>query len=381
MQFRTFAKIRQAARTRKTDPGARTYLKCFFLTIASILNVFIALLISVLCIYAGTAPTMMEDYAIFSVNMSRFGENVIRELESRIAPNLDLKRSEPQLAHFPVAALTAPPTTLTTMAPRDISSDLGSLKDQAGSQVTSAVSGVYSVATSAASGVQDTVTSVKSDLGSAVTSAASGVHDAVTSNQASVGSYVAGVYGALQTDLASAIDVAYAEVLDSMNISDFYNVYVSTTCSGTYIMPNGTNVTVGYMGPSPPNGTIKHIDVCNKHTGLDPLVYLPYLYWLGVICTIIALYHAFMGIFLTSGKVAFLNVMATFPAFGFILAASAVSSGIALGATRKFVTVVGMETGFSTVGGKFSLLTWSATFFLTSNMFIWSIILLSLIHI
>jgi len=336
----------------------------------------IALFLSVLCIFAGHTPGMMEDYAIFTVNVSRVGENVVRELDYIIAPDYSIvERSQPQLARFPIATVTAPPTALATMVPRDITSDLGSSKSQAGSQVTSAESGVYSVATSAISGVQSTITLVKSGLGNAVTSAASDVHSALTSNEASLSTYVAGVYSAAETDVAGAVDKAYEDVLSNMHLSDFYSIYVSTTCSGTYIMPNGTSLTVGSMGPASPNGTIKHINICNKHTGLDPLIYLPYLYWIGVVCTVIALYHGIMGLFITSGKVAFLNVLATFPAFMFIFAASSVSSGIALGATGKWITVVGREAGFSTVGGRFGLLTWAATGFLTGNMFLWSLIL------
>ena len=75
----------------------------------------IALLLSVLCVYAGSKPGMMDNYAVFTLNTSRVGENVLRDINGAIkSVDIKFKRSEPMDA--PVAMITPAPTTMMTAA-------------------------------------------------------------------------------------------------------------------------------------------------------------------------------------------------------------------------------------------------------------------------
>jgi hypothetical protein len=86
---------------------------------------------------------MMDNYAVFTLNTSRVGENVLRDINGAIkSVDIKFKRSEPMDA--PVAMITPAPTTMVTMAQRDlvddIKSDARSVTSKAGSKVTSAKS-------------------------------------------------------------------------------------------------------------------------------------------------------------------------------------------------------------------------------------------------
>ncbi|TKA66852.1 hypothetical protein B0A55_09999 [Friedmanniomyces simplex] len=332
--------------TPKTPISKTNKLRC--LAVLPVILTAIALLLSILCVFAGQKPGMMEDHAIFTLNTSRIGENILQKLDSKIS-SIHLKRSEPIQLFRPT--ITAAPTTLITMAPRGLASDLNSLTDNAGSEIDSLTSDAGSAVNSAGSAVQSKATSIGSAVASAATSAV----------------------GAAETSIINAINKAYHGVIADLQLKDFYSVHISTTCEGTYQFKNGTNITVGDSG-LPTKVTHSHVDSCSSHSAIDPMQFVRILYWIGIVLTAAALVLALLGLVRPTRKIALLNVFGTLPAFLFIFLASAVTHGVPVGA-EHLVNSIGQDIGISGQrGDKFLQMTWATTILLLINMAFWGLL-------
>lgn len=318
----------------------------------------IALILSVLCVFAGSKPEMMDDYAVFTLNTSRIGENILKDINGKIqSVHLDFKRSEPAAAPVamvtpaPTVVIASAPTTLVTMAPRDILSDLKSLNSEAGSKATSAKSEVKSKATSAKS-------EVKSKASSAESAAKSKASSAV---------------GSVQTKLVEIVNKAYRGAIEGLDLQDFYSVHISSSCTGTYEYPDHKNYTAGDSG-SKLDELKPHVDNCESHSAVNPFQLVRIVYWIGVVLTAAAFILGLVGIARPTKKMAIINIFGTLPAVMFMGLASAVTHGIAVGA-EHLVTFVGEKIAITgTSGQKFIHLTWATTVMLLVNLILWAAI-------
>lgn len=339
-----FARNNRATDAPKARSGSASSLR-----IPVILTVVIAsitLILSVLCVFAGHKPGMMENYAIFTLNVSRIGENMINNVDNKImSVNINLKRDvpTPQLATVTTVrtTITAAPISLVTMAPRGLESKISSLESGATSKVHSVESAISSKATA-----------VKSAAASRISSASI----------------------AAKTEIIAAINKAYGGVINELGLSDAYSMHMMTTCKITYRYHNGTNVTVG-AGEAPPlsgkGGVYEHVDSCTTHSALDPLGLIKIIYWAGIVCNGVALVLCIAGLVFTSKKIATFNIIASGAALFFLFLASAVTQGFAVGAS-KFINFIGQDFGIRGYkGGKFIAMTWATTALILLNLVIW----------
>ncbi|GAB1739444.1 hypothetical protein NU219Hw_g4402t1 [Hortaea werneckii] len=346
-------------------PGARrSFGAPLFLSILAAIIATIAMVLAILAVFAGNKPSNMSDYYVFRLNTSRIGQNLIQEVDNKImSVKFDLKRELPAPAMATATPIVTPrtqiasaPTTLITMAPRDIADDFDKGVDDATAKAGS----------------------LKSDAGAAISSKASAVESAVTSKASAVESAAKSkansAMGSLQTKVVEAINDAYDGIIDELDLSDFYDVHISSTCKGTYKYKDGKNETVIAGKPAKDDADKEiypHVDSCEKHSALDPMGLIRVLYWAGIALTVVAVLLGWAGIFLKSRKIAIFNCLATLPAFLFLVLASAVTHGIGMGAA-KFINFIGGEIGVRGYkGGKFIALTWACTALLLANGLLW----------
>jgi hypothetical protein len=331
---------------------SRTSTKLRLFAILPVLVTITAFILSFLCVYAGHTPGMMEEYAIFTLNTSRIGQNIRQDLDNKIMDfNFNLKRSAPLPIALPV--ITPAPTTLITLAPRGgIGGAFSSLTAKGGSEINSAQSEVHSKAKSLESEAHSKANSVESAVESKVT----------------------GAVGAVQTELVQLVNKAFNEIIDELELRDFYSVHVMTTCEGEYQLPNGNNITVG-KSPLPVPGTHKHVDSCSKHSAIDPLSFLKVFYWVGIVLTGLTMLIGVVGVYKLTWKMALFNVLATVPAFCMMGLSSALAHGVAVG-VPKLIDFVGGGIGIDgTPGSKFLTLTWAVVILLFINMVCWGILI------
>ena len=305
----------------------------------------IALLLSVLCVKAGSKPGMMDNYAVFTLNTSRVGENVLSDINGAFKSfDLKIKRSEPMDA--PVAMITPAPTTMMTMAQRDLGDAVRNLTSKADSITEKAGSKVTSVKSEAAS----KASSAQSAAKSAANSAVAGGKDKIL----------------------EFVNKAFRKAIEGLDLKDIYNIHISTSCIGTYEYKDGKNYT-----SSDPLSRIDElrprIDSCEGHSAVNPFQIVRILYWIGVVMTAVALILGIFGIVRPTKKVAMINVFGTLPALIFMGLASAVTHGMAAGAAH-LITFVGEKVGITGVAGsKFITLTWATTIMLLINMSFWAL--------
>ncbi|KAK5113445.1 hypothetical protein LTR85_010873 [Meristemomyces frigidus] len=310
------------------------------LAICATLLTMIATILAVLCVCAGSKPGMMNEYAIFTLNTSRIGENLRNNVDSRGA-YMQLKRS----ALVALPTITPAPTTLITMAPR---------------------SNVISDVISDASSVESHATSDARSLASAA-------HSAVTSVETAVASAANSVAASAKTDVINAINKVFNGVVDELNLTDFYSIYISTSCQGTYLFKNGTEMTAGNSS-FPTKGTHEKVESCSAHSSLDPISLLKIVYWTGIVFTAGAFLLGIAGIIFTSKRVALWNIIGSAPAFCFMHLASAVTHGLSIGAAH-LVNFVGEDVGIQgQAGRKFLTLSWTTTCLILINMALWSLV-------
>jgi hypothetical protein len=307
----------------------------------------IALLLSVLCVYAGSKPGMMDNYAVFTLNTSRVGENVLRDINGAIK-SVDIKFKRSESMDAPVAVITPAPTTMVTMAQRDI-------------EVTNMASGIESAFDSATSKVGSKATSAKSQVASKASSAQSAAKSAANS-----------AVGSAQKKVIEIVNKAFRKSIEGLDLEDIYNVHISSSCIGTYEYKDGKNYTSS-DNSSRINELRPRIDSCEGHSAVNPFQIVRIIYWIAVVMTAIALILGIFGTVRPTKKVAMINVLGSLPALVSMGLASAVTHGMATGAAH-LITFVGEKVGITGVAGsKFITLTWATTIMLLVNMSFWAL--------
>jgi hypothetical protein len=310
----------------------------------------IALLLSVLCVCAGSKPGMMDNYAVFTLNTSRVGENVLRDINGAIK-SVDIKFKRSEVIDAPVAMITPAPTTIITIAQRGIASDfesnVGSLTSKVGSKATSAKSQVASKASSAQS-------AAKSAANSAV--------------------------GSAQKKVIDIVNQAFRKAIEGLDLKDIYNIHISSSCIGTYEYKDGKNYTSS-DNSSRIDELRPRIDSCESHSAVNPFQIVKIIYWIGVVMTAIALILGIFGLVRPTQKVAMINVVGTLPALFFMGLAYALTHGMATGAAH-LITFVGEKVGITGVAGsKFITLTWTTTIMLLANVSFWGLAFFLIGHV
>lgn len=312
----------------------------------------IAFILSILCVYAGSKPGMMDNYAVFTLNTSRIGENVLADINKGIkSVDIKFKRSEPVAA--PVAMITPAPTTMLTIVPRDpldLSSEFENLQTKGSSKIESAKSEVTSKATA-----------IKSDVASKASSAQSAAKSAANSAISSA-----------QNKVLEIVNKAFHAAIDGLDLQDIYNVHISSSCVGTYVYKDGKNYTAGDSAHI--DELRPRIDSCEGHSAVNPFNLVRIIYWIGVVLSGVAFVLGIVGIIKPTRKMALINIFGTLPAVIFMFLASAVTHGMAVGAAH-LITFVGDKIGVTGVSGqKFITLTWATTIMLLINLCLWAVV-------
>ena len=307
----------------------------------------IALLLSVLCVYAGSKPGMMDNYAVFTLNTSRVGENVLRDINGAIkSVDIKFKRSEPMDA--PVAMITPAPTTMMTMAQRAV--DIHNM----------------------ASGMDSGFDSITSKAGSKVTSAKSQAASKASSAQSAAKSAANSAVGSAQKKVIEIVNKAFRKAIEGLDLKDIYNIHISSSCIGAYEYKDGQNYTSS-DNSSRINELRPRIDSCEGHSAVNPFQIVRIIYWIAVVMTAIALILGIFGVVRPTKKVAMINVLGSLPAVIFMGLASALTHGMATGAAH-LINFVGNKIGITGVAGsKFITLTWTTTIMLLVNMSFWAL--------
>ena len=311
----------------------------------------IAFILSILCVYAGSKPGMMDNYAVFTLNTSRLGENVLADINGAIkSVDIKFKRAELPMS-APVAMITPAPTTMLTLVPRfDLESEVDSLTAKASSKVNSAQSNLESKATSVKSQVSSKASSAKSAATSAANSAISSA----------------------QNKIIEVVNKAFHAAINGLDLQDIYNVHISLSCVGTYVYKDGKNYT---MGDTKDLDELRpHINSCEGHSAVNPFQLVRIIYWIGVVLSAAAFVLGLVGIIKPTKKTALINVFGTLPAVIFMGLASAITHGMAVGAAH-LITFIGDKIGVTGVSGqKFIQLTWVTTIMLLINLSLWAVV-------
>jgi hypothetical protein len=309
----------------------------------------IAFVLSILCVKAGSKPGMMDKYAVFTLNTSRIGENVLADINGKIK-SIDIKFKRAELpASAPVAMITPAPTTMLTVVPREFTA-FDSLTAKASSKVESAKSGLESKATS-----------VKSEVSSKASSAQSAAKSAANSAVSSA-----------QNKVIEVVNKAFHAAIDGLDLQDIYNVHISSSCVGTYVYKDGKNYTVGDTKDL--DQLRPHINSCEGHSAVNPFQLVRIIYWIGVVLSAAAFVIGLLGLIKPTKKMALINVFGTLPAVIFMGLASAITHGMAVGAAH-LITFIGDKIGVTGVSGqKFITLTWATTIILLINLSLWAVV-------
>lgn len=300
----------------------------------------IATLLSFLLVFAGHKPGFMEDHAVFTLNTSRVGENILQELDSKIM-SVKLKRDVSEGVCLP--AITPAPTATVTLAPRQF----GSLTSMVGSAAHGAETAASGAAHSAGSAVQSKATAIESAASSAAASALQ----------------------AAQTNLVHVVDTAYHGVISGFNFSDWHSIHVMSSCQGYYQYQNGSNVT-DTVAPETGAKMKQVVTSCQKHSAVNPLQLVMVLYWIGVVLVCVAFVADLVSISVPfNRKFSMVAAVSTLPALFVFFLSSAITHGIAKGA-KTFINFIGSDIGVAGYSGaKFLQTTWAVVAMLLINVF------------
>lgn len=312
------------------------------ISVVSVLILIVAMVLALLSILAGKSAGFMEEYSIFTLNVSRIGENLRNDIDGKIASiDFNIKRSvEMSPVEAPVAMITAPPTTFARVERRfNIPGT-----DEAGSILKHGTSDIDSIAHH-----------VSSDARSAVSHATSATASAIDSG-----------LNAVQSEVIKLVNEAYDGIIDSLNLEAFYSLHMETTCFGNYETSSGQNITVG-SDVLPGNGTHKDVVKCEKHSALNPVSWVTDVYWAGFGIIVFVLVLALINIFVGHRLYALLSICFTLLAFLVIFLLTAVMHGLAFGAS-KIINFVGKEIGVSGSVGRWVILSWTVVGLLGADM-------------
>ncbi|KAL9067566.1 MAG: hypothetical protein Q9157_006770 [Trypethelium eluteriae] len=341
--------------------------------VVALLGTIAAFVLSMLCIFAGSKPNMMENYDLFTLNLTRLGDNFIYDIDNAASHILvrslldqhigkrDLAIRNPSPIVENVAIVTPAPTPAATLSPRGIFS---SATAKAGSDL----GGIESAGSSDIGGIESDGSSITSRAGSDFSSATSRIASDASS-----------ALGSVSTELANALAKEFTEMKENLDIHDWYSVHLLDYCEGYYV-PNKSdisNTTIdGLPAPAYPHEKItKNATSCTKHTlasDFDPKVALLALYCIGVAFTGLSLLLSAVSAFRFGWVGPFINIFLSLLAFFFLGISSIIAQGLAVGAA-KLITALGDEFGVAAYkGSDFFKLTWTATALMLLNTVIWT---------
>lgn len=298
----------------------------------------IATLLIFLMIFAGSKPGFMTNYAVFTLNTSDIGEGIYHKIDGLIsdwnvdALHIDLKRSVP--VDNP-SVITAAPTTLITMAPRDVKSVLESLTDNAGDGIESVNSAAHSKASQ-----------VKSKASSAANAAESSVNGGLDK-----------AADEIKGKLTELVDNGFKNVRTELDLPGFTKIFMRTTCTGSYETGDGKH--------AKPHAKI---DKCSKDSPINPMVFVQLFYWASAIHTVGGILFG-LKVIHKPGNKKWINWTLFFLAGGaFLLAVgSALAQGIANSAQRLANFLGGPLTISGAAGHPFLRTSWAMALMLLVN--------------
>lgn len=344
--------------------------------ILPVLVVATAFILSFLVVYAGNKPGYMESYNIFTLNATRFGQNAVEKIDSKVM-GLNLTKIINKPDDLPVSVLATPtitnaPLAAITIAPRN--------PDGLDSFVDDITDGIASVKSNAEDSIGGAITSVKSGIESKVTAVASAVESKVASVEGIVASKISSAIASAQTMVVDQVNETYSDVLSTLDLQGFYSIHLRTTCSGEYKTPQGMNITVG-GSPLPPNGTHKVVERCSKHSALNPLTLVRVLFEIGIFFTGLCLLASLWATACFSRKKAIINVLLALPALSFLALAASATHGVAT-AAPAVLNFLGSELGVEAKAGQsFITLVWATTILLLIHASLWTILVFTGEHL
>lgn len=327
-----------------------------------LLVALVTFILSFLLVFAGHTPGFMDDYAVFTLNTSRIGENLVQSFDSKISGlnfSSIIEVSDLTKRKFPTSDMEdlsagSTPGVGSPLVRRTVERDLSDIGDEISSGIGAAGSAAASEGTAVASAVQSKATVVEGAIVSKIDSALAKAEGAII----------------------EAVNDAYGDLIKALELKDWYSVYMTTSCEGQYAYPNGTNVTLGAIMDVPSNTTEMHqiADLCTKQSALDPVGIVRILYEISIVLCGISLLLGVWGTVRFSRKTALLNALGSLPALLLLALASAAVNGVASGAAT-LINFLGDEVGVTGYAGhKFIALSWSTAFLTLVNASLWLVL-------
>ncbi|KAK4611908.1 hypothetical protein CLAFUW4_13010 [Fulvia fulva] len=295
-----------------------------------------AVVLVVLCFFAGHKPGFLDEYAVYTVNVFRIGENILTGMNQQIRGVNITKRSEASL----------PVTLPVALFARD---------DDDEDETTS-------------SKAQPSTTSTKP------TSARTTPTAKPTATPAP--SKPAAAAGPAQSAVIQQVNKAFGAVVDDFALDDFYDFHVLGRCYGSYVAKNGSasaNVTDGTGATVLQDKLEKKVTACEKKASALTLAAVAYGF--AMICTGLAFVASIVSSIYYRKKFVLVTLGITCLALLAQLLSSAAAHAIANSATG-LVDFVGHPVGIDgSAGKKFITLTWAATIILAILAGLWGMLL------
>ncbi|KAK3722152.1 hypothetical protein LTR37_002585 [Vermiconidia calcicola] len=357
----------------------------------------VALILSFLCLFAGSKKNFMEDYAIVTLNTSRIGQNL------EIFDDLDLRRRSFDPLSTGEDVVNSAEEAVGNVEPQDrvkattTTGTFDHFTAEAGGAAKSATAkagSIYSEATGAAGSALSKAEQFSDETTTWLKKEGKEITDEIE----------AGVEK-LQDKVEDAIKNALHSFAEILGVHDFYSAHVMDFCEGFYVpgaLPNATldrdsihknvtgcsNMTAMYHF-DPANEISKELN--ESTNGVIDLSRIEWpedledalnalklaanvmfvLYCLGIAFIFLALVGSMAGLFFEGRASAAINVLIGLLAFLSIMIASSLITFIATHAT-KFINKYGEDIGISaTRGNKFLALTWASTALVFVAMVAW----------
>lgn len=308
-------------------------------TISMVLSALLfipAVVLVVLCFFAGHKPGMMDDYAVYTVNVSRIGENLLTGMNQAITGVNITKRSE---VDMPI---------ISTISTRDEDDDDDKTSSKAPATFTPALKQTSTLKTKAPGKTTPTPSPSKPATAAAPA----------------------------QTAVVQQVNKAFGKVIEQLDLHDFYDFHVLGQCYGSYVVKDGkqsTNATTG-NGPTARQDKLeKKVNACERTA--SALTITAVTYGLAMISTGAAYIASIVSSLFYKKKLVLITLGIACLALLAQLLSSAAAHAIANSATG-LVDFVGHPMGIDgSAGKKFITLTWAATVLLAVIASLWGFLL------
>ncbi|EME39960.1 hypothetical protein DOTSEDRAFT_56294 [Dothistroma septosporum NZE10] len=294
-----------------------------------------AVVLIFLCFFAGLKPGMLDGYAVYTVNVSRIGENLLTGMNQAITGVNITKHSEVEIPR------------IISIASRD---DDDNVKTSTGN------------AASSTDFLKPTATAEPTSAGKTIPTRSPSKPAAVT--------------GPAPTAIVNQVNEAFGAVVDKLTLHDFYDFHVLGQCYGSFISKNGSeakNVTTGAGPTGNQKNFVKKVIACERKSSALTLTAITYGFTM--ICTSAAFVASIASSISYKKRLVLITLgLASFAFLG-QLVSSAAAHAIANSATG-LVDFVGHPVGIDgSAGKKFITLTWAATILLALVAALWGMLL------